>query len=196
MIYLTSVNSAETAVSSKEIDSFIEGIARGEKEAFEALYNSARVSVYAFALSFLKNSYDAEDVLHDCFVSVWSSATAYRSSGKPLAWILTITKNLCLMKIRESWLTSDISEEEMERSLGSFDNASFEDKIIVEACMKILSDEERQIVTLHAVSGFKHREIAGFLDIPLPTVLSRYNRALKKLRKYLTEERENDEEQH
>ena len=62
--------------------------------------------------------------------------------------------------------------------------------------MKILSDEERQIVTLHAVSGFKHREIAGFLDIPLPTVLSRYNRALKKLRKYLTEERENDEEQH
>ena len=52
MIYLTSVNSAETAVSSKEIDSFIEGIARGEKEAFEALYNSARVSVYAFALSF------------------------------------------------------------------------------------------------------------------------------------------------
>lgn len=53
--------------------------------------------------------------------------------------------------------------------------------------MKILSDEERQIVTLYAVSGFKHREIAGFLDIPLPTVLSRYNRALKKLRKYLTE---------
>ena len=51
MIYLTSVNSAETAVSSKEIDSFFEGIARGEKEAFEALYNSARVSVYAFALS-------------------------------------------------------------------------------------------------------------------------------------------------
>ena len=196
MIYLTSVNSAETAGSSKEIDSFIEGIARGEKEAFEALYNSARVSVYAFALSFLKNSYDAEDVLHDCFVSVWSSATAYRSSGKPLAWILTITKNLCLMKIRERSKTSDISEEEMERSLGSFDNASFEDKIIVEACMKILSDEERQIVTLHAVSGFKHREIAGFLDIPLPTVLSRYNRALKKLRKYLTEERENDEEQH
>ena len=196
MIYLTSVNSAETAVSSKEIDSFIEGIARGEKEAFEALYNSARVSVYAFALSFLKNSYDAEDVLHDCFVSVWSSATAYRSSGKPLAWILTITKNLCLMKIRERSKTSDVSEEEMERSLGSFDNASFEDKIIVEACMKILSDEERQIVTLHAVSGFKHREIAGFLDIPLPTVLSRYNRALKKLRKYLTEERENDEEQH
>ena len=100
------------------------------------------------------------------------------------------------MKIRERSKTSDISEEEMERSLGSFDNASFEDKIIVEACMKILSDEERQIVTLHAVSGFKHREIAGFLDIPLPTVLSRYNRALKKLRKYLTEERENDEEQH
>ena len=48
--------------------------------------------------------------------------------------------------------------------------------------LKLLSDEERQIITLHAVSGLKHRQIAELLDIPLSTVLSKYNRAIKKLR--------------
>jgi RNA polymerase sigma-70 factor (ECF subfamily) len=49
--------------------------------------------------------------------------------------------------------------------------------------MRVLSDEERQIVILHAVSGVKHREIAKIMEMPLPTVLSKYNRAMKKLKK-------------
>ncbi|MBQ6150822.1 MAG: RNA polymerase sigma factor, partial [Mogibacterium sp.] len=40
-----------------------------------------------------------------------------------------------------------------------------------------------QIVVLHAMTGFRHREIAEILDIPTGTVLSKYNRALKKMRK-------------
>jgi RNA polymerase sigma-70 factor (ECF subfamily) len=52
--------------------------------------------------------------------------------------------------------------------------------------MKHLSDQERQIVVLHAVSGLKHREIAAALNLPLPTVLSKYNRALKKLKTHLS----------
>ena len=39
---------------------------------------------------------------------------------------------------------------------------------------------------LHASSGMKHREIAQSMDMPLSTVLSRYNRAMKKLQKYLS----------
>ena len=38
---------------------------------------------------------------------------------------------------------------------------------------------------LHAVTGLKHREIAVLLELPLPTVLSKYHRALKKMRAYL-----------
>ena len=56
------------------------------------------------------------------------------------------------------------------------------------AALKTLGDEERKVVLLHAVSGLKHREIAQDLGLPLSTVLSRYNRALKKLKRYLTEE--------
>ena len=46
----------------------------------------------------------------------------------------------------------------------------------------MLTDSERQIVMLHALSGLKHREVADLLDIPQATAISRYNRALAKLR--------------
>ena len=50
------------------------------------------------------------------------------------------------------------------------------------------SEQEQQIVVLHAVSGFRHREIASLLSLPLSTVLSKYHRAIKKLQHYLREE--------
>ena len=49
----------------------------------------------------------------------------------------------------------------------------------------ILDFEDRQIVILHALTGMKHREIAELLDLPLGTVLSKYKRALEKMRKEL-----------
>lgn len=53
--------------------------------------------------------------------------------------------------------------------------------MMLEAVLSALSDEERAIVTLHALTGLRHREIAALLGLPLPTVLSKYSRALKKL---------------
>ena len=60
-----------------------------------------------------------------------------------------------------------------------------EDRGVLRACLEQLSDQERQIVALHAVAGFKHREIAALLELPLSTVLSKYNRAIKRLKQYL-----------
>ena len=51
--------------------------------------------------------------------------------------------------------------------------------------MSCLSDEERQIVSLHAVAGLKHREIGELTGLPLATVLTKYNRALAKMKKTL-----------
>ena len=59
---------------------------------------------------------------------------------------------------------------------------SAEDRMALTALLTALEDQERQIVTLHALTGLKHREIAALLGLPLPTVLSKYSRALKKRR--------------
>ena len=61
-----------------------------------------------------------------------------------------------------------------------------DDALALREAMTVLSEEERQIVLLHAVSGMKHRELSELLELPLSTVLSKYARALAKLKKALT----------
>ena len=57
-----------------------------------------------------------------------------------------------------------------------------DEAMVLRQAMRLLGPEERQIVLLHAVSGLKHREIAALLERPLSTVLSKYHRALAKLK--------------
>lgn len=62
-----------------------------------------------------------------------------------------------------------------------------DDKIVLEGVLKRLTEEEREIVMLHAAVGMKHQEIADSLGLKLSTTLSKYRRALQKLRKYMEE---------
>lgn len=64
---------------------------------------------------------------------------------------------------------------------------SLEQRETLKAAFTVLSADETQIVMLHAVSGLKHREIAGLLDMKQNTVLSKYRRAIAKLQSELKE---------
>lgn len=166
-------------------DSLLTEIGQGNKEAFAELYRRTSAAVYGFALSILKNRQDAEDIMQETYLRVRGGAAEYRSQGKPLAWILTITKRLSLMRLRKK------TEEPLEDHQAwnpSPPSVSDDDKMVLEAAMKALNDTERQIVMLHAVAGMKHREIAALLDLTLPSVLSKYSRALKKLERRIKEE--------
>ncbi len=173
------------AHDSAMLEDCITRIAYGDKIALSDIYEATSTSVYAYALSMLKNTHDAEDVLHDCFISIFSYAGAYKACGKPLAWILTITKNLCMQKFRQHKKSADIPQEDWQNYIEAAQHMDAEDKIVLQECMTNLTLEERQIIILHAVSGFKHREIAEITGLGLSTVLSKYNRALKKLKELL-----------
>ena len=79
------------------------------------------------------------------------------------------------------------SAEDLQEHLEEISQVTSDDRIVLEALLKSLQDTERQILVLHALSGMKHREIASLLQIPLPTVLSKYHRAVKKLGKIMKE---------
>lgn len=164
----------------KQLEQWIAAVAEGNTLALEDLYRETCASVYAFALSVLKSSHDAEDVLQDCYLRIWYGASTYRPEGKPMAWILTIAKNLCLKELRRRSRVDSLQED----WLACLDapEMTAEDRIVLRQCMEVLSDEERQIVVLHAVSGFKHRQIAALLELPISTVLSKYRRAIKKMK--------------
>ena len=107
------------------------GIAGGDRQALAELYAAARGAVYAAALGILKNAHDAQDVTQDAFVRIWENAGRYEPTGSPMAWMLSVTRNLALMRLRQRSRTAELS---------------------------------------------------ALLDIPLPTVLSKYHRAMKKMR--------------
>lgn len=181
-------NRVNKKTDAKKLDLYIERIANYDKDALAGLYHMTSASVYSFALSLLKNIQDAEDVLHDTYLQVYKTAASYKSMNKPLAWILTIARNLSLMKLRNRKKIVDSKPQDWNSAFEAIPSVTAEDRLVLVSCMDKLTDEERQIIMLHTVSGYKHREVAGFLKIPLSTALSKYHRAIKKLRILLLEE--------
>ena len=169
----------------QEIDRLLSGVACGSKDDLAALYHCTRTAVYSLALSYLKNCHDAQDVTQDTYIQIWNHAGQYRSKNCPMSWILTICRNQVLMKIRKDKRNIYLNEEEWAEIPLEGISLTPEDSVILKNALSVLTEAERHIVILHAVTGLKHREIAGILKLPLSTVLSKYNRALKKMKNSL-----------
>lgn len=160
-------------------------IAGGEREALAELYQRTRAAVYGLALSYLKNAHDAQDLTQDVYVQVWDCAEQYRLTGSPMGWLLAVCRNLCLMRLRREERHAALSEEEWDAIPTRECGLDADECELLQGALASLTDEERRVVLLHAVTGLKHREIAALLELPLPTVLSKYHRALKKMRSFL-----------
>lgn len=168
-----------------DLEELLRQIALGSQQAFEELYRATDSAIYGYALSLMRNHHEAQDIMMDTYLKIRCAAHLYMPMGKPMAWILTITKNLARTRLRSAG--RQIPLDDLEETTPSFDRDS-EEAVALEQAMKVLGDQERQILILHAVTGLKHREIAEMLGMPLATVLSKYARSLKKLKKALEED--------
>lgn len=183
----------EKETGRSEQDRLLLLIKEQDREAFRLLYEETAKNVYGYALSIVKNPQDAEEIMQDTYVAVWNQVGQYCPDGKPMAWIFTIARNLCYMRLRRQTAWNGVSLEELKEQESSWEPGELCDDIetapekqaLLEA-LKTLKEEERTLVLLHDASGMKHREIADTLGIPLSTVLSKYRRALKKLEKAMT----------
>lgn len=172
-------------------EELLKQVGTGDADAFRQLYHNTDRTVYSFILSILKNPQDAEEVMQETYLKIWTSAASYHSQGKPLAWIFTIARNLCYMRFRDQKRQADMGLDELngeETGELCLPLENLADAMVLRSALEILKEDERQIVLLHASAGMKHREIASNLQMPLATVLSKYNRAIKKLKQYLREE--------
>lgn len=168
-----------------DLEELLRQIALGSQQAFEELYRATDSAIYGYTLSLMRNHHEAQDIMMDTYLKIRCAAHLYMPMGKPMAWILTITKNIARTKLRSAG--RQIPLDDLEETTPSFDRDS-EEAVALEQAMKVLGDQERQILILHAVTGLKHREIAEMLGMPLATVLSKYARSLKKLKKALEED--------
>ena len=159
-------------------------IADGDEKAFEELYRLTYRPLFSFILSMTADEEKARDLMQETYLRVYVSAGRYRDLGNPLAWIMKIGKNLVLMDKRNKDSSLIFMEEpELNAPEISFDSITdMEARETLQLLFESLSAEERSIVSLHDLSGFRHREIAEILELPLGTVLSKYNRAVRKMR--------------
>lgn len=160
-------------------------VGEGDPIAFLNLYEKTKTIVFTYVFSLLRNKEDAEDAMQETYLKIRSAAHLYCAKGKPMAWIFTIARNVCLMKFREDKREINYLLEAQKNYSENLLVDNLEDKLVLQEAFKVLSEQECEIILLHAVTGFKHKEISSLLNIPLSTVLSKYNRGLKKLQKNL-----------
>ena len=169
-------------------DEDILAVARNGPDALRRLYEKTSKGVYAYALSLLKNAHDAEDVCQETFLSIYDKAGDYEPQGKPMAWIITVAKRHALTVLRKERGKSYIEEAEKANAEAFSRTENTEQRLLLQAATEVLNDDERQIVILKAVAGMKAREIGKILGMPLNTVLSKYHRAIGKMRLYIEKE--------
>ena len=189
MLLFLAVTDAEASPQSRIVidEALFPQIADGNRDAFVRLYALTKDLVLGYALSILGNRSDAEDAMQDTYLKIRSAAHLYRPMGRPVAWIITITRNVCLMQLREksrtAWTPPDENSYLHSPTSSAFDAfGDADDRLVLTKMLDLLSEEDRQIIVLHAISGMKHREIAQVMSLPLSTVLAKYRRALQKLR--------------
>lgn len=165
----------------------IRRMASNDRTALGELYERYRGQVYGLALAILKNRSDAEDVMQSAFVRVWDRSGTYRERNNAGAWIMTVTRNLALDRLRGRKNMTDIMD--MAETLPDGDELSPElDRMLLTHLLMALDCTERQIVMLHAVGGYTHREIAHIIGKPCATVRWKYGNAIKKLQAFLEKE--------
>lgn len=169
----------------RELERLLSGIAAGRPEDMSELYRRTRTAVYSLALSYLGNAHDAQDITQDTFVQVWERAGQYRPNGSPMGWLLTVCRNLALMRIRKADRHADLDDSGWDAIPAEEKGLSIEERALLQDALALLDKNERRVVMLHAAAGMKHREIAVLLEMPLATVLSKYHRAIKKLRAFM-----------
>lgn len=160
-------------------------IGQDDHAALEELYNLTERALYSYVLAIVKNPYDTEDIVQETYIKIRACAHLYKPQGKPLAWMFTIARNLSMSMFRRQTYCEPLEEESLSRA-GEFSYIEDPtDRIVLEAALSILKEQERQVILLHLVSGLKHRQIAAGMQLPLSTVLSCYSRALKKLKDHM-----------
>lgn len=168
-------------------------IAQGDRPAFAELYDRFSGPLYGAALRILRDPAEAQDVVHDTFVTLWEKAQAFEASrGTAFSWAVTLLRNRAIDRVRMRRRRAELLAESAPGDLGYADAASAasggdsaqlgDQARAVRAAVATLPVEQQRAVELAFFSGLTQEEIAKKLSEPLGTVKARIRRGLMKLR--------------
>lgn len=148
----------------------------------ERLANTYSDAILRLSYTYLKNTYDAQDICQTIFVKLLSDPKEFKSSEHERAYIMRMTANACKDILKNLWrkrqcdLDSCMDIPAPEASDGS-----------VLAAVNELPASYRSVIYLHYFEGYKAEEIGRILGIPKATVHTRLVRGREKLKPFLEE---------
>ncbi len=174
---------------------------RKKTEEFLCLLSEHRDSLYRFCLRVVWDKNSAEDVLQEAILSAYNGFDRFKTGTNFRGWMFRHLINKIFnynkkfkrdVQFRASWqdvnLLEALEKESAYSSVLKDPQALFEKlEDRVKSALLSLGPGERMAFLLKAVEGFTYKEIAGFLDIPVGTVMSHIFRARAKLRESLSE---------
>lgn len=139
--------------------------------------------IYRYCYFKVKNRDIAEDLTQETFLKYFNQ-TSYINKGKPLAYLYTIAKNLCIDFYRKSSKEESLNEE----LLGSDDVSAFETNFTVKQAVFTLPIDLLEILLLRYANELSINEIANIMEISRFSVYRKLNKALDLLKSVLREE--------
>jgi RNA polymerase sigma factor (sigma-70 family) len=164
-------------------EAILQGCLKNEAAAQRELYNRYSPKMLAVCYRFAHNREDAEDMLQEGFIKVFSQMHTFQNKGAFEGWIRRIIVHTCINNLKKNKRFNESLDivhahgvQVREESVPSIVQA----KQIVE-CIRILPIGYRTVLNLYAIEGYSHKEIADMLDIEESTSRSQYTRAKQML---------------
>lgn len=155
--------------------------------AQEEFYNRFSPRMLGVCYRFAKNREDAEDMLQEGFIKVFTQLHQYRNEGSLEGWIRRIIVHTCINILKKNKKFSESVDLIHAKSIHIREElipSIMQAKQVVE-CIRILPMGYRTVLNLYAIEGFSHREIGKMLDIEESTSRSQYTRAKAMLEEIL-----------
>lgn len=195
-ILLRLVASSFNNTTAADLD-LLRRIAARDQAALAELYDRYSRITYSVIMRILRFPSDAEDVLQETFVRVWSRAETYDASlGSPSAWLTRIARNQAIDRLRAKRVRGDIAVEkgsgpgEEAQRLPEPELRETPEAVLlrnvtayaVQAAMAALPAAQRELIEAAFFEGYTHHELSARFRVPLGTVKTRIRTGLMAMR--------------
>ena len=194
----TSSTRSESPVANEISDeALMAGIINRQQHALDQLYARYRPLISKIVMEILPNEADAEEALQDVFMEIWTRAANFDvRKGKPLGWIICMARRRAIDHYRKIRRRAEASEKlrlESEDGEGTVSNgltavAARDDHAVnsdlhtfLTSMIGSLPAEQGRVIHLSYFKELSQREIASRTGIPLGTIKTRLDLALRKL---------------
>lgn len=161
----------------------IEKCLKGEKDAFRFLVERYQKQAVAHAVAILGNREDALDAVQEAFIDAFRSLKKFDRTRRFYPWFYVLLRHRCYKMTARKREIESIKETEILAPQTDLPNG---ERFALEKALFALSKEDREIISLKYLDGLSYQELAGRLEIPQGTVMSRLFYARKQLRAKLT----------